>query len=54
MKTKINKTKIKTNTKTKTRPKTTFLYPKLINITDQIPRQWRQILMRVRIVYPSL
>ena len=32
--------------KIKIRPKTTFLYPKLINITDQIPRQRRQNLMR--------
>ena len=37
MKTKINKTKIKTNTKTKTRPKTTFLYPKLIKYLNKSP-----------------
>ena len=31
------KTKTKTNTKIKTRPKTTFLYPKLIKILNKFP-----------------
>lgn len=40
--------------KIKTRPKTTFLYPKLINITNQIPQQRRQKFDAGQIVYPSL